>query len=152
MKNLKKVFAMILCLSIIVSTSVPVLAEASSSNMTMVVSKSTVNVGETVTVSLSTKGMTVAGFGGFVKFDPTFFQCKSAVGFDPEYPDDIGINKVSGKSSWTEVKIPGALEKSNDSGNYGFGTVSSADVEYVADANFITLTFEAIKAGSGRYP
>ena len=105
-----------------------------------------VRVGDTVTVQLSVKAMTVSSFTCGIAFDKEKLQCVQIVGSDPEYPDDIGINKTSGKNTWVDFTAVSTRTEANNNGTVGFALGGAVDVEYQAGL-FATITFNVIARG-----
>ena len=106
-----------------------------------------VRVGDKVTVQLSVKEMTVSSFTCGVIFDKAKLECISIVGSDPEYPDDIGIEKASGKTTWTNFTAVSTIEEANSVGTVGFALGGTSDVEYKAGL-FVTITFSVKARGN----
>ena len=116
------------------------------SNVSMKISDDTVSVGEEVVVVLSYKDMTVSSFACGFFFDNEKFECKSIVGADPEWPEDFGLNKASGKNTWVSATAFPTVAESNGTGTVGFVVAGTIDVEYAADV-ILTATFVAKEEG-----
>lgn len=149
MKIFKKPFGILICLCLALTMISTALA-TDNTNLSMNVSAESVNIGETVTVKLSTDAMTVSSFTCGVQFDNTKFECTSFVGSDEDYPTYIFINKVSGKTTEEYFNV-GTVADANSTGYVGFGIAGTADTEYVACADFVTITFTAKAAGDADF-
>lgn len=146
MKVKSRILSLVLCVALMLSMATIAFAQ-DSSNVILAVDKTTAGVGDEVVVTLTTKAMTVSSFTCGVAFDKTKLECKSIVGSDADYPDDIGINKASGKSTWTDFTASSSITDANNNGTVGFGLAGAEDVSYIAET-FVTITFTAIAEGS----
>ena len=131
------------------------LADGSSANVNMVVTPSagtmdTLRIGDTVQIVVSNSAMTVSTFTFNVKFDKEKFECTSIVGADSEYPDDIGLEKESGKTTWVSAHTKSTLSKANNTATVGFGWAATDDTKYKA-ATIVTITFKAKAPGSAEF-
>ena len=131
------------------------LADGSSANVNMVVTPSagtmdTLRIGDTVQIVVSNSAMTVSTFTFNVKFDKEKFECTSIVGADSEYPDDIGLEKESGKTTWVSAHTKSTLSEANNTATVGFGWAATADTKYKA-ATIVTITFKAKAPGSAEF-
>ena len=150
----KRLLSLLLSLLLLLSL-VPATALAASGNISMTVSSSTgkmdtLHVGDTVTVTVSNQAMTVSTFTFNVQFDKDKFECVSIVGADSEYPDDIGLEKESGKTTWVDVQTKSTLKEANNTAAVGFGWAAADDTKYKA-ATIVTITFKAKAPGSAEF-
>ena len=150
----KRLLSLLLSLLLLLSL-VPATALAASGNISMTVSPSTgtmdtLHVGDTVTVTVSNTAMTVSTFTFNVKFDKEKFECTSIVGADSEYPDDIGLEKESGKTTWVDAQTKSTLQEANNTAAVGFGWAAADDTKYKA-ATVVTITFKAKAPGSAEF-
>ena len=144
MKTCSKLMSMVLCICMIAAMFVmPVMA--ADYTVEMAVSATEVNEGDTFTVTISNKDMTVAGFGFALDYDATVLKLISIVSSDEEYPDDLGINKASGKTTWVDLTTWSTLAEANANSSFAAGLVGATDVAYAAGV-VTTLTFEALSA------
>ena len=146
MKTCGKLVSMVLSICMIISMFV-MPAMAADYNVEMVVSATEVKKGDTITVEISNKEMSVDGFGFSLEFDSTILKLTSIVGSDEEYPDYLGINKVSGKNTWADLTTWSTLEEANANNSFAAGLINTAIVDYKAGM-VTTLTFEAIATGN----
>ena len=152
---MKKRFLSLLLSLLLLLSLVPATALAASGNISMTVSSSTgkmdtLHVGDTVTVTVSNTAMTVSTFTFNVKFDKEKFECTSIVGADSEYPDDIGLEKESGKNTWVSAQTKSTLKEANNTAAVGFGWAAADDTKYKA-ATIVTITFKAKAPGSAEF-
>ena len=146
MKKTNGVLLLIICLALTLSTvSVAVLAEGES-NFDFKLSKTALATGETFSVSLTSDEMTVSSIVCGIMFDNDKLSCISIVGSDPEFPDEVGIDRSDGKSTWVKSHFIPSVDEANESGSVGAVFVSEDDVSYVSGEVF-TATFLAKAAG-----
>ena len=110
----------------------------------------TLHVGDTVTVTVSNQAMTVSTFTFNVQFDKDKFECTSIVGADSNYPDEIGLEKESGKNTWAGVQTKSTLTEANNNATVGFGWAAAGDTKYKA-ATIVTITFKVKATGSAKF-
>ena len=110
----------------------------------------TLHVGDTVTVTVSNQAMTVSTFTFNVQFDKDKFECTSIVGADSNYPDEIGLEKESGKNTWAGVQTKSTLTEANNNAPVGFGWAAAGDTKYKA-ATIVTITFKVKATGSAKF-
>ena len=125
-------------------------AIAEQANVSFSVSKKIVSVGDEVSVVLSYNDMAVSSFACGFFFDKEKFECVSIVGADPEYPEDFGINKVSGRNTWVSATASPTVGESNVTGTVGLAVAGTKDVEYVA-YTILTATFVAKAEGNADF-
>ena len=150
MKVIKKSIALLLTLVMLVS-AISVTAFAAGANLSMTSNKTgEVKVGETVSVTISNKEMTVASFGGKVVFDTDKFECVSITSaFDPTDPNSFYIMKKGGKFP-TEIPTVATVDDANNGagrGNAGFALSATGDATYAA-GGIITVTLKAKAPGT----
>ena len=150
----KRLLSLLLSLLLLLSL-VPATALAASGNISMTVSPSTgtmdtLHVGDTVTVTVSNQAMTVSTFTFNVQFDKDKFECTSIVGADSNYPDEIGLEKESGKNTWAGVQTKSTLQEANNTAAVGFGWAAAGDTKYKA-ATIVTITFKVKATGSAKF-
>ena len=150
----KRLLSLLLSLLLLLSL-VPATALAASGNVSMTVSPSTgtmdtLHVGDTVTVTVSNQAMTVSTFTFNVQFDKDKFECTSIVGADSNYPDEIGLEKESGKNTWAGVQTKSTLTEANNNATVGFGWAAAGDTKYKA-ATIVTITFKVKATGSAKF-
>jgi hypothetical protein len=107
-------------------------------------------IGERVSVTLSSKEMTVQAFVAGISFDNEKLRCVSIVGSDPDYPNDIGLNMKEGKYPWKEALLATAVDEANASGDVAVVVYSISDETYVEGVIF-TVTFEAVAEGEALF-
>lgn len=150
----KRLLSLLLSLLLLLSL-VPATALAASGNISMTVSPSTgtmdtLHVGDTVTVTVSNQAMTVSTFTFNVQFDKDKFECTSIVGADSNYPDEIVLEKESGKNTWAGVQTKSTLTEANNNATVGFGWAAAGDTKYKA-ATIVTITFKVKATGSAKF-
>lgn len=150
----KRLLSLLLSLLLLLSL-VPATALAASGNISMTVSPSTgtmdtLHVGDTVTVTVSNQAMTVSTFTFNVQFDKDKFECTSIVGVDSNFPDEIGLEKESGKNTWAGVQTKSTLTEANNNATVGFGWAAAGDTKYKA-ATIVTITFKVKATGSAKF-
>lgn len=144
MKLTKKLLSLLLCATMLVMAFVVTsYAADGATNVALGVEKTEVNVGDTVTVTLSYSDMAVASFAAGIRFDTDYLECVSIVGCDPEYPDEIVLCKKRGFNQGICSKV----DEANGNGRVGFVYPYTEDVAYVG-CDIYTVTFTAKKAGT----
>ncbi len=108
--------------------------------------KKEISVGETLTVTLSSKEMTVATIVTGISFDKDKLRCVSIVGSNPEYPNEIGLIKNDGKKTWVDASIVSSVDDANNSGNVGMAIIAIEDESYMENVLF-TVTLVAVAEG-----
>ena len=152
----KRLLSLLLSLVMLLTMApITALADGSSGNVSMVVTPSagtmdTLRIGDTVQIVVSNSAMTVSTFTFNVKFDKEKFECTSIVGADSEYPDDIGLEKESGKTTWVSAHTKSTLSEANNTATVGFGWAATDDTKYKA-ATIVTITFKAKATGSADF-
>lgn len=139
----KKLISLLLCLTMVATLlSSTALAVGGETNVSLTISKETVSAGDEVEVVLSYGDMTVSSFACGFSFDTDKYECVSIVGADPEYPDEFGINKTTGKNTWVGATASPTVEESNVTGTVGFVVAGTRDVSYAAGV-ILTAKFVA---------
>lgn len=148
MKSIKKLLPFLLSIMMIVTAfAVTASAAGGATNVSMVVSATEVNVGDTVTVTVSYSDMTISSFACTLKFDKELLECVSLVGCDTEDPDymyDIGLCNKKNFALNTAVST---TTEANGNGQVGFAYAGSKDVAYT-ECVLYTATFTAKAAGT----
>ena len=151
MKMNKRWLSVLLCVVLAVTLlAVTTSAAGGATNVEFVVEKTEVTEGETFTVTLRNKAMTVKGFSAGFTFDNTLLECVSIVGprgearpnyyylVDAEWGDKYLATAVSD------------LEKANSSGTVGFAYIGTSDTGYEAGLLFV-VTFRAKATGTANF-
>ena len=144
----KRIWTMLLCLCMLAFfILLPAYAATSNpqANATMTVSKTEVNVGDTVTVILSNKAISVEGFGIYLEFNKACLECTAITGADGD--EYMGLYKTSGKAPWVDANLSDSVADTNKDGVFSFGVVPGLDTQY-KEGVFATLTFTAKAAGT----
>ncbi len=123
---------------------------ASDANVYFSMDRDELAIGERVSVTLSSKEMTVQAFAAGISFDNEKLRCVSIVGSDPDYPNDIGLNMKEGKYPWKEALFATAVDEANASGDVAVVVYSISDETYVEGVIF-TVTFEAVAEGEALF-
>ena len=71
-------------------------------------------------------------------------------GADSNYPDEIGLEKESGKNTWAGVQTKSTLTEANNNATVGFGWAAAGDTKYKA-ATIVTITFKVKATGSAKF-
>jgi len=144
MKLSKRILAVLLSVSMLMST-LCLTAGAEGSNVSFTVDKETVEVGDTVTVTISNEQMKLTGFGAIFEFDNTKLTCTNITGADGD--EYMGIYKSSGKSPWVDATAADNVDNTNSDGKFSFTIMNGTETEYAA-GTVATLTFKATAAGT----
>lgn len=130
---------------ILSSAGLSVIAEKGT-NFDFSLSKTVLACGDTFSVTVKSDEMTVSSVVCGILCDNDKLSCVSIVGSDPEYPDEIGINKTDGKSTRHEAYFVTSVNEANESGSVGAVFLNANEVSYSAGEVF-TATFVAKAAG-----
>ena len=156
---MKKIFAFVLSLMMVFTTlGTMTFAAGGGTNVSFTVDKTTAAIGDTITVTVSNKAMTVSSFTCGVKFDKDNLECKSVVGPNSSYPSFFYLTPVTPSnplSPVTEVKVVSTPTDANNSvtgGAVGFAHTDTdlAGVPY-KESTLFTATFEVKSVGSGSF-
>ena len=122
MKMTKKWISVLLCMMVLVAAlAVTANAAGGATNVAFTVEKTEVNVGDTFTVTLSNKAMTVKGFSAGFTFDKTLLECVSIVGPRAARPDYYYLVDAE----WGDIYVATAastVAKANENGTVGFAS------------------------------
>lgn len=126
---------------VMVLTLVPAiaLADGSSGNVSLAVDKTTANVGDTITVTLSNKAMTVGTFTCGMKFDKGMLECSSIA-------QGANYGAVTAGAALIEPQLS-TVALANKNGTVGFGVVRTAN-QTVAAGDLLVVQFKVLKSGS----
>ena len=151
MRNINKVFSLILVVAMILSMSTMMVSFAETegtANVTLEVDKTEVMVGDIITVTVKSNAMTISSFATGIFFDKEKLTCEYISGPDAEYPNDIGLTKTNGgKSPWVPATAVSTVAESNVSGTVGMAVAGTTDVLY-SEGVIFTIQFKAIAAGT----
>ena len=124
-------------------------AAGGSPNVSFTVDKATAAVGDTITVTVSNKAMTVSSFTCGFKFDLTKLKCTSISGPDSTKPGFFFITNDEYGYPLTATATP-TISESNASGTVGIAFAGTADVKYKAGV-VLTATFEVKATGDAAF-
>ena len=156
---MKRILAVILSLMMVFTTLGTVtFAAGGATNVSFTVDKTTAAVGDTITVTVSNKAMTVSSFTCGFKFDKDNLECKSVVGPISSSPSFFCLTPVTPSNPYspvTEVKAVSTPAEANDSvkgGAVGFAHTDTdlSGVPY-KESTLFTATFEVKSVGSGSF-
>ena len=156
---MKRILAVILSLMMVFTTLGTVtFAAGGSPNVSFTVDKTTAAVGDTITVTVSNKAMTVSSFTCGFKFDKDNLECKSVVGPISSSPSFFCLTPVTPSNPYspvTEVKAVSTPVEANDpvkGGAVGFAHTDTdlSGVPY-KESTLFTATFEVKSVGSGSF-
>lgn len=149
MKQIKRTLAFLLC-AVMILGLMPAISFAAegATNVVMTVDKTEVQPGDTITVTLNHKEMTVSSFTCGVSFDTEMLECVSIVGQDPEYPEDFFLTKTSGRNPYVNATSVSTVAEANGNGNVGFALAASADATYIEETIYV-VTFTVKEGASG---
>ncbi len=143
-KNKKGLISTLLA-GALIAVALPVLSvSAAEGNLTIAADKTTVEIGETVVVTLSTKDATVSSYAGGIHFDKAAFECveiKDAKNKTNGYLYDVADD------DYVKMTALSTVTEANGNGNVGFAYAGTADRDYAADI-IVKATFEAKVAGA----
>lgn len=121
-------------------------SEAEKANVYFTADKTSLSVGEQMTVTMYSKEMTVSTFAAGIGFDNSKLKCISIEGSDADNPGNIGLTKNDGNSTLVPALIVHTPDDANASGNVGLTVLGMSDTNYASAAIF-KITFEAIAEG-----
>ncbi len=136
-------FAVACSLSLLLS-AMPAVSAAGTSNLTMTVSATKVNVGDTVTVTLTNREMDVISFVGGIAYDLDRFTCIKIAG-DKEGKETDTPYLYDGEE-WTKALAVSSLEDSAAAGTVGVAFAGTEEKHY-KEHLFVTATFRAKSGG-----
>ncbi|MCD8017485.1 MAG: S-layer homology domain-containing protein [Oscillospiraceae bacterium] len=158
----KRIISLLLCFTMLFSlTSIMAVADDDTAedasttdtpHTTIAVDKTEMEVGDTVTVVVSSTEMTASSFACGIQFDLDKLECTSIVGPDEDYPSDFGLTKAdtTAKNTWVDATSTSTVDEANANGKVGFVVVGTSDTEYAAGVIY-TATFTAIAGGSAEF-
>ena len=153
MKIANKLISVLLSICLILACASGISAVDGTPNVTMTVSSTSVDVGDTVTVTVSCIEHTVAGFGFYLEFDKDLLECTEIIGAygeeDPEYYCLFYLNS-RGREAEVEAQVKDSVENTNSDGIYSFGWVPGSDTT-ILEQTLITLNFTAKAAGTANF-
>ena len=143
---MKKVVSLFLCLAMLFSMLVTTTMAEGSYNATMETNETEVEAGETFTVTIKNKAMTVSSFTCGIFFDTSKLECMSIVGTNPNLPDRFYLVDIYEEKSRSDGTPTPA--ESNVTGTVGFGWAGGENTEYVA-GTIATITFKVKEDATG---
>lgn len=149
MKMIKKLLPLLLCMMMVVTAfAVAASAADGAANVSMTVSATEVNVGDTVTVTVSCGDMTVSSFACKLMFDNSVLECTKIVGARTadKYAGN-GYLYDSYEENWVKVTSMANTTEANNVSQVGFVHAGTEDADYSANTVF-TATFTAKAAGN----
>lgn len=147
MKRMKKVFSILLCVALILTTF-NVSAYAEGSNVTFTVDRTTASIGDTITVIVQNKAMNISSFSCGFFFDKGKLDCEYISGPYPnDDPSDIGLDKESGRTTWVPATAKPTVSESNNTGTVGMAVAGTDNVSYKAGTIF-TVKFKVKATGN----
>ncbi|MBE6638824.1 MAG: hypothetical protein E7616_05140 [Ruminococcaceae bacterium] len=142
---MKKYFAVLLCIGLLASMLAFTASAENIPNVALDIDKTEVAVGDTVTVTITNKEMTILGFGCYLEFDKDLLECTEITGTDGD--EYLGLYKTSGKSPWVDATVGDTVEETNSDGIFSFGVLAGANDAQFAEGIVATLTFTAVAEG-----
>lgn len=144
MKTIKRILPLLLSIMMLVTAfAVTASAADGATNISMEISATEVNVGDTFTIAVSYEAMKVASFACQLKYDGELVEYVSALPCDPEFPDEFVLCTRRGVTPGT-ISTP---EEAKAVNQIGFVVVSPTEASYVA-CDIYVATFTAKKAGT----
>lgn len=143
MKNLRKLLSVLLAGAMVLAVMpFAVSAEKETSNLSIAVDKDTVEIGDTVTVTLENAAMSVFSFTGGLHFDTAKFTCTTITGSQGN--ETIYLTKDGEPEA---AMIQSSVADATRNGNIGFAFVGTEESTYEADT-IVTATFTAKVKGN----
>ena len=140
MKLMRKSLALLLCLSLLPAAA---LAMGTDTNLSCTASAGEVDVGDTFTVTLGTRAMTVTTFTGGLNFDRNVVEYVSYAGTNGS------ANVVLTDSDGFPTKLTAGPGEAGNA--FGLLLTGTEDVAYAAQAELVTITFRAIASGDAGF-
>ena len=153
MKFIKKIIAVVLCFSMI-TTMLAVGVAAESANISMAVSADKVEVGSTVTVTISTNELTITGLTVILEFDQSKLKCIEVTGArdaSEKTKNNMYLFDID-EETWIKALVADSLtdeklgDTINSDGKFSVAWANATEANYDA-GKIATLTFEALEAG-----
>ena len=146
----KKLISLLLCVAMVASLFVAtVSAAAGETNITLSVSATEVNVGDSITVKLGVIGMTASSVAFGFDFDTELLEVTAisnagSAKLSYMYYDEFEEADLSADLSATSVSTKA---EANNSGHVGVVFTNTNDVKYSAKEAVVQVKFTALKAG-----
>ena len=148
MKMIKKLLPLLLCMMMVVTAfAVTASAAGGAANVSMTVSATEVNVGDTVTVTIKSTAMTVSSFVCKLGFDTNLLTATEITNpnlrydeYDEEEGEDIEIRVYPTAIS--------TVDEANGNGNVGATWAGAVEKDYKARTTLLKVTFTAKAAGN----
>lgn len=138
MKTMKRFLSVLLVMSVLlVSVAIPANA-VGTTNLTIAVDRTEVEIGDTVTVTIGNRDMKIISFIGGITFDPSQVVCTGVNG-------KAVLTDSSGKT--TTAVTTSTVETAAQYSAVGFAFAGTAQKSYKA-GNILTVTFEVLKPGN----
>ena len=143
----KKALSFLLCIIMAVTVTVTTISATNEeTNVSMTVSSEEVTVGDTLTVVVTYKDMSIAAFACKLQFDTNLLECTKVVGGRSGSRYESKGWLYDGTDYWPALTMS-TYEEANTAGQVGFAFVDTEEYEYVSGVVY-TVTFIAKAAGT----
>lgn len=147
MKKMRHVIPVVLCIALVMvfmTMAAYAVGNESTPNVSIAVDKESVHVGDTITVTFSTKAVTLHTLTGGIKFDTTMLECVEAELAN----SDSALLKTNSDYTDPDYRIVelSSVERANKTGQVGFYSFGVNEASFAATDLFVA-TFKVLKAG-----
>lgn len=147
MKKMRHVIPVVLCIALVMvfmTMAAYAVGNESTPNVSIAVDKESVHVGDTITVTFSTKAVTLHTLTGGIKFDTTMLECVEAELAN----SDSALLKTNSDVADPNYRIVelSSVERTNKTGQVGFYSFGVNEASFAATDLFVA-TFKVLKAG-----
>ncbi len=154
-KNWKRIAACVLTLCLMLTLYSPAFAAGGSANLSMSVDQTTVDVGDTVTVTVTMADCEVATLTGGIKFDTSKFECASITNGNNKttlyvkWYDDVDEEDYVNVAATAQSTVADA----NSNGQVGFAFAGTVNHPYEQryGGGLMVATFTATAAGTADF-
>lgn len=122
---------------------------AAETNISMTLSTSEVEVGDTFTVVISNADLNAAGFGVVLNYadNKDLIECTDVTGVDGDEYLGMYYSGRKGAETWIDANVGNDAENTNSDGIFSFGVVTGKDTDFF-EGTVATLTFTAKATGT----
>ena len=150
MKAKVKFCFLLVSMLMLMATVGSVVASAAETNVTMVVDPTTVNVGDTVVVTISNAEVEVESIGVVLSFDTELLECTEILGVDGDEYLGIYYSGRKGAETWADAQVGDTVAETNADGKFSFGWMTTKNT-VVFEGNLATVSFTAKKEGTAEF-
>lgn len=150
MKTKSKICFLLVSVILLISMVGSVVVSAAETNVTMDVDPVTVSVGDTVTVVIANKEVTVESLGVVLSFDTKLLDCTEILGVDDDEYLGIYYSGRKGAATWADAQVADTVDDTNKDGKFSFGWMTTKNT-VVFEGNIATIKFKAKASGVAEF-